>query len=174
MRRSPRGEARHAVVDVGAAGDDFDAGLLLDLAADQGLVQPQHPAADAALPVDPVQAGAVLVRSQFHQEISLVRLDGGDKACVVPIESPDLLLRGDGAEDVRLRRSGGRGDIAGGPGGAGGGTIPAGGETQQQKGRQSQGDEFLHGIALPFFCSGRGPGDVFSAGSASFCPDRSS
>ena len=36
---------------------------------------------------------------------------------------------------------------------------PAGGKVQQQEGRQSQGDEFLHGIALPFCCSGRGPGE---------------
>ena len=89
----------------------------------------------------------------------MVRLDGDDEVRVVPIESPNLRLRGDGAKDVRLRRPGGRGDIAGGPGGTGGGTIPAGGKVQQQEGCQSQGDEFLHGIALPFCCSGRGPGE---------------
>ena len=91
-----------AVIDVRPASDHPDGCLGLDLAPKQGRIQPQHPTADAALAVDPVQAGAVLVRSQFHQEISLVRLDGGDKACVVPIESPDLILRGDGGEGVRL------------------------------------------------------------------------
>ena len=91
-----------AVIDVRPASDHPDGCLGLDLAPKQGRIQPQHPTADAALAVDPVQAGAVLVRSQFHQEISLVRLDGGDKACVVPIESPNFRLRGDGGEGIRL------------------------------------------------------------------------
>ena len=90
-----------AVKDVWPANDHPDGCLGLDLAPKQGRIQPQQPTADTALTVDPVQAGAVLVRSQFHQEISLVRLDGGDKACVVPIESPNFRLRGDGGEGNR-------------------------------------------------------------------------
>ena len=154
-----------AVIDVRPASDHPDGCLGLDLAPKQGRIQPQHPAADTALTVDPVQAGAGIICSQLHQEVTLVRLDGGDEVRVVPIESPNLRLRGDGAEDVRLRRPGGRGDIAGGPGGTGGGTIPAGGKVHQQEDHQSQRDEFLHGIALPFCCSGRGPGEELAIAS---------
>ena len=91
-----------AVIDVRPASDHPDGCLGLDLAPKQGRIQPQHPAADAALTVDPVQAGAGIICSQLHQEVALVRLDGGDEVRVIPVESPNLRLRGDGGEGVRL------------------------------------------------------------------------
>ena len=91
-----------AVIDVRPTSDHPDGCLGLDLAPKQGRIQPQHPAADAALTVDPVQAGAGILHSQLHQEVALVRLDGGDEVRVVPVESPNLRLRGDGGEGVRL------------------------------------------------------------------------
>ena len=96
------GKAWDTVKDVWPASDHPDGCLGLDLAPKQGRIQPQHPAADTALTVDPVQAGAGIICSQLHQEVALVRLDGGDKACVVPIESPNFRLRGDGGEGIRL------------------------------------------------------------------------
>ena len=91
-----------AVIDVRPASDHPDGCLGLDLAPKQGRIQPQQPTADTALTVDPVQAGAGIICSQLHQEVALVRLDGGDEICIIPIDNSDLCLRGDGGEGIRL------------------------------------------------------------------------
>ena len=143
------GEVRHAVMDIGTAGDHLNAGLTPDFAVQQRFIQKQQLAADAALAIDPIQLGGILARADLHQKVPRIRGDGQilrDSGAVGGIEGPDLLLGGHGGEGIGRFRSAA---VSLGPAAVLirfilGGGGPAGGQAQQQQKGSQEGELLFH------------------------------